>query len=229
MAIFIDYKINDGFHNMEEDSRLMDYAIENSLKEPILRFYGWKPSCVSLGRNQKETKINEKLCAQKGIQIVRRLTGGRALLHDKELTYSFVCPVSFLDCSDSVIASYKEISGALACGFESLGIPLAFPEQKKVNSRPEYCMSVSTGADLSYKGKKIIGSAQFRKQKYILQHGSILFDYDKELIQSVFNESILEGSIITLKEIEEGIEVKDLCSSLKLGFESYFNIKLTSF
>ena len=93
---FVNYSVNTGQYNMDFDEKLLDFSIENNLKEPIFRLYGWSPACVSLGRNQSDKHINKDFCNNNNIDIVRRLTGGRALLHDNELTYSFVCPIEFL-------------------------------------------------------------------------------------------------------------------------------------
>lgn len=224
-AYFVDYSVNSGKYNMDFDEKLLNYAIENNLSVPALRFYGWKPACVSLGRNQKDENLNKVFCKQEGIDIVRRLTGGRALLHDKELTYSFVCPCSFLNGGESVIKSYKEISGALASGFKKLNIDVDFPAEKNAKTKFEYCMSLSTGADLSYKGKKLAGSAQFRKQGYILQHGSVIFDYSAETIEKIFWEKPLETHIATLKDINPLLTTEELCLTLKSGFEDFFDIK----
>lgn len=224
-AYFVEYSINSGKYNMDFDEKMLNYAIKNSLSVPILRFYGWKPACVSLGRNQKDENINKVFCKQKGIDIVRRLTGGRALLHDNELTYSFVCPCSFLNGGESVIKSYKEISGALAAGFKQLGIDVKFPNEKNTKTKFEYCMSLSTGADLSYQGKKIAGSAQFRKHGYILQHGSVIFDYSTETIEKIFAEKPLETHIAILKNINPSLTTDELCLALKSGVEDFFDIK----
>lgn len=221
MAILHDYKIDTGTFNMDEDSRLLDNAITNEIKEPIVRLYGWKPACVSLGRNQSEESINSEFCKKQGIDIVRRITGGRALLHDKELTYSFICPISFLENGESVILSYKEISGALIAGMKKVGVELEFPQNKKACTKFDYCMSLSTGADLSYKGKKLIGSAQCRKRGYILQHGSILLDYDKKNLEAIFNEKVDENSIISLKEINKDITLDDLIQAVTSGFKEF--------
>ena len=86
-----------------------------------------------------------------------------------------------------------------------------------------YCMSLSTGADLSYMGKKLIGSAQVRKSGYILQHGSILIDVDFEIIKKLFHESANTNEITFLREIKKEIEFSKLVSSVKLGFEQKFN------
>ena len=96
MAKLIDYKENTGIVNMAIDAELLDSAINNNEKEPIIRFYAWKPKCVSLGRNQKPDNIDIEYCKQNNIDIVQRITGGRGLLHDNEVTYSFICPVEFL-------------------------------------------------------------------------------------------------------------------------------------
>lgn len=225
MGIIVDYSVNTGSFNMDFDENILETCIEKKEKSPVLRLYGWSPACVSLGRNQKIDSVDQNLCNELGIDIVRRKTGGRALLHDKELTYSFVCPVDFLDCGESIIKSYKEISNALIVGLKELNINVSFPENKKVNSTPDYCMSLSTGADLSYNGKKIIGSAQVRKNNYILQHGSILIDLNKELIKKLFHEEIKSTEITFLKEIDSNIDLSILINSIKVGFEKQFNQK----
>jgi lipoate-protein ligase A len=152
---------------------------------------------------------------ENNIDIVRRLTGGRGLLHDKELTYSIVTPISSLKCGDSVVNSYKEISQFLINGFKKLDIKLEFPTNKKPNTKFDYCMLISTGADLCYNGKKFVGSAQFRKEGYILQHGSILLDYNTELIQKIFGENPNENSLTSLKEINPKITLEDLLEVFK--------------
>ena len=131
---FIPFSINTGEYNMEYDKNLLEYSIKHELNEPIFRLYGWKPACVSLGRNQSDEHINKEYCKQNNIDIVRRLTGGRALLHDNELTYSFVCPITFLKSGETVIQSYKEISGALALGLKKLDINAEFPIEKKTQT-----------------------------------------------------------------------------------------------
>lgn len=180
-----------GADNMRIDSELLDEAIQNQTKEPVFRLYAWSPKCISLGRNQKDDFITDK-----DVEVVRRLTGGRALLHDDEITYSYVVPVIE---GESVVESYKHISGILINFFKTLGVVLDFGENKKVSTHFDYCMLLSTGADVCYKGQKIIGSAQYRKQGYILQHGSILFGYDKEFLEHLFKEEV--KGITTVKEI----------------------------
>lgn len=207
---FIPFEVKTGQENMQIDSDLLEYAIKNQLKEPIFRLYGWSPACVSLGRNQKSDFLDLDFLKQNNIDYVRRLTGGRALLHDNEITYSYICPASFLENGENVVNSYKEISKILIAAFKKLDIELDFGGTKKVNGHKDYCMLVSTGADLCYKNRKLIGSAQFRKEGYILQHGSILYDYDKELLEKIFKEEVDTSSIISIKEINSNITQKDV-------------------
>lgn len=210
----IPYEIKTGKENMEYDAYLLDYAIKNQISEPIFRLYGWSPACVSLGRNQDDKFIDYKFLSKLKIDVVRRLTGGRALLHDNEITYSYITPVNILKNGENITSSYKEISQILINALKKIGIETDFGSTKRPNTHFDYCMLISTGADLCYQGRKLIGSAQFRKDNYILQHGSILFDYNKELLQKIFKENISTDSIISIKEISPDIKKEDVIELL---------------
>lgn len=207
----IPFEVNSGKDNMLIDRDLLETAIKSKSKEHIFRLYAWSPKCISLGRNQKINFINTDVQKKYDIDIVRRLTGGRALLHDKELTYSYICPVSGLKNGDSIIESYKEISSKMFLNqFKQLGIELEFVSRTPHNSDLNYCMQISTSADLCYKGKKLVGSAQFRKEGYLLQHGSILFNYDKNLLENLFKEKIDENLMTCINEINPDISMFDV-------------------
>lgn len=207
----IPFEVNSGVENMQIDRNLLENAILHQEKEHIFRLYGWSPRCVSLGRNQKPDFVDRNFLKQNNIDLVKRLTGGRALLHDKELTYSYVCPISSLENGDSIMSSYREILQIFVEPFKLLGIDLEISDEKKYSNMDiNYCMQVSTSADVCYKGKKLIGSAQYRKEGYILQHGSILFDYDKNLLEKIFKEKINTNVITCMKEIDSDISIFDL-------------------
>ena len=214
MTIYIPYEIKTGSENMKIDSDLLDDAIKQKLSEPIFRLYGWNPYCVSLGRNQDDKFLDNDFLKSNNIDVVRRLTGGRALLHADEITYSFICPVDYLENGEHVISSYKEICKFLIDKFLLIGIELDFGTKKQVKTGFDYCMLVSTGADLCYRGKKLIGSAQCRKQGYILQHGSILYNYDKQLLEKIFNEEVSTEEITCIKEINPEITKEDIINIL---------------
>lgn len=206
---YIKFGTYTGQENMQMDSDLLDNAILDQSSEPIFRLYAWSPKCISLGRNQKDDFLKGV-----NIDVVRRLTGGRALLHDDEITYSYVAPAG----SDSIVESYKRISRILIEFFKTLGIDLDFGENKRVSTHFDYCMLLSTGADVCYQGKKIIGSAQYRKNGYLLQHGSILFGYDKPLLESLFNEEV--KGITTVKEVLPNITKEEFLYRL----ENFINL-----
>lgn len=210
----IPYETRTGKENMQIDSDLLEFAIKNELKEPIFRLYGWEPACVSLGRNQKDDFLDYELLKSKNIDVVRRLTGGRALLHDNEITYSFICPESFLQNGSHIVSSYKEISQILIDKFKKLGIDLDFGASKPIKTGFDYCMLISTGADLCYKEKKLIGSAQCRSHGYILQHGSILYDYDKNLLEEIFKEKVSTDEITSIKEINPKLSKREIIDIL---------------
>lgn len=207
---FVEYSVNTGAENMRLDSQLLDDAIVAKATEPIFRLYGWKPACLSLGRNQKDDFLDYEYLSTLGVDVVRRLTGGRALLHDDEITYSFVTPASYLKNGGNVVESYKEICQILIDKFAQIGIELTLGAEKGVHTKFDYCMLVSTGADLCYQGKKLIGSAQFRKEGYILQHGSILYDYNRELLEKIFKSPVSTDEITCIKEINPAISRADI-------------------
>ncbi len=207
--------VNCGQKNMELDLKMLSDAISNRHDFISIRFYNWSPKCISLGKNQKYEEYFDDL----GIDIVRRPTGGRALLHDKELTYCLVSPIKN---GQSVIESYREVSDGLILGFEKLGIKLDYAGEKGKNM--SYCMNISSGADVSYNGRKLIGSAQFRSQGYFLQHGSIMYSADFDLIEKIFRQKVNKEAIVTLGEIDSSIKQNDLISALKEGFLEKFKI-----
>lgn len=212
--IFIPYELKTGKENMQTDNELLNFAVNKNLQEPIFRIYGWQPACVSLGRNQKDDFLDKEFLKDNNIDLVRRLTGGRALLHDNEITYSYICPANLLKNGENVTASYKEISQILINALKKIDIETDFGTNKKPSVHFDYCMLVSTGADLCYKGRKLIGSAQFRKEGYILQHGSILYDYNPDLLEKIFKEKVSTDGIISIKEINPAILKEDIIELL---------------
>lgn len=212
MTKLVPYGVYSGEDNMKIDNELLEQSIQEGILEPIFRLYGWSPACISLGKNQSDGFIDKQFLKDTGVDMVRRLTGGRALLHDDEITYSFICPVSYLKHGENVVKSYIEISQILIEKFKKIGIQLDFGGDKKVNTKFDYCMLISTGADLCYEGKKLIGSAQCRKHGYILQHGSILYDYDRQLLEKIFHETVDTSSITSIKEINPNITKQDIIS-----------------
>jgi len=166
----------------------MNMSIDEALlssKLPVLRFYGWKPAGLSLGRFQTVNQINIEQCKRLGIEIVRRPTGGNAVLHDKELTYSFIIDEKLMP--SSVIESYKYISKGLVQGLRDIGLDAAMNEDVEKGGKSAVCFNDPSWYEIVVNGKKIIGSAQKRIDGKILQHGAVLVDIDVERYCSLFN------------------------------------------
>ena len=202
-----EYKKFQGSYNMSFDLNMLNTLKDEHDDVYKVRFYGWEPRCVSLGRNQKNFDINFP------VDVVRRPTGGRALLHDMEITYSVAGKIPK---GQSVIETYRMISDILIGGFSRLDINLNYSGDRGGNKN--YCMNISSGADICFGQKKFIGSAQFRKEGYFLQHGSILKDVDFDLLEKIFGEKIEKNKIVTLKEINPEISDTDVINAIKEEF-----------
>ncbi|TYB30962.1 MAG: lipoate--protein ligase family protein [Candidatus Mcinerneyibacterium aminivorans] len=169
---------NNGFYNMALDEAIFRKAIDEKSRDVILRFYDWDPACLSLGYFQSlKEKIDEKQCDELGIDVVRRPTGGRAVLHDRELTYSVIAPTDKL--GNTTLSAYLNISKGLNRGLNILGVKSEISPPKKAKRKGSTaCFDSISSHEISVEGKKIVGSAQYRDQGYLLQHGSILIDLD---------------------------------------------------
>lgn len=223
---FLPIEVKTGFWNMALDQAILELAIEK--KSPnTLRFYKWKPSTASIGRNQSlSNEVDSQFVRSKGFNIVRRITGGGAVFHDefREITYSIVCPIKFLENLGAikVLEQFEIITQGIAMGLKILGLQ---PEKDVI-----HCPAILL------EGKKFSGNAQVRKKGYILQHGTILLDIDPELMYSVLKapENIgksrmvrsVRAKCIGIKNLIQNYEQNKLIISLKNGFETTLGIKL---
>ena len=170
----------DAYTNMAVDEALL-WAATQGASEPTLRLYGWRPAGVSLGYFQPVAgQVDPQEIARRGWGLVRRPTGGRAILHDDEITYGVVIAQAALERGESVMGSYREISRGLECGVQRLGVAAALGEtatdpahRASARELPAVCFAQAGRGDMVAAGRKIIGSAQVRRGGYLLQHGSI--------------------------------------------------------
>ncbi|MCX7597705.1 MAG: lipoate--protein ligase family protein [Armatimonadetes bacterium] len=175
-----------GSWNMSVDEALLQ-AARQGLAPVTLRFYRWTPPTLSLGYFQDAGEVSLETLRQLGLGLVRRPTGGRAILHDDELTYSIVLPATAIPGGQSLGRSYRQISAALMAGLRRLGLQARMgAEEARRDNLPAACFALSTRADLTAAGHKIIGSAQVRRDGFILQHGSIPLTLDREKHARVF-------------------------------------------
>ena len=152
--------------------------------ETVLRVYSWERPTLSLGRNQSAKGRYDLGKAQSlGVDIVRRPTGGRAVLHHREITYSVTAPT----LSSELGESYDRINRLLLHALHSLGIDARVADSAGASPLPNHspCFEVPTAGELTVSGRKLAGSAQFREEGALLQHGSILVDDDQQLIREL--------------------------------------------
>lgn len=164
----------DGPLNMAIDQAIME-AVAAGRVSPTLRFFAWTPPCLSLGYMQSVADVDHERLTAHGWDLVRRMTGGRAILHTDELTYSVALPADDPVVSGGVVESYRRLSAALIAGLHALGIE---PEADKradghnATSGP-VCFEVPSHYEITVGGGKLIGSAQVRKFGAVLQHGTL--------------------------------------------------------
>ncbi len=239
---FINTEFRRGKFNMEFDEFLASRLIEGT-GVPSVRVYGWNPPAISLGYNQNIDDIDMKKCENEGIDVVRRPTGGRAILHWNELTYSVVMNVE----NDSVAAVYEKISRALVAGINLLGIKVEL-EKSQPNFQNLYrepgsvpCFSSSARSEIQFNGKKLVGSAQRRYaqtngKEVVLQHGSILlgpehkwlidFLAEKDLQVLSKMKETLNAHTTDLKTIlNREVSFDEAAALIKAGFETEWAIK----
>jgi len=209
-----------GKENMEKDLELMEEVATGECP-PTLRLYRWNPPAVSLGYFQDENEVVDmKACRDAGIDVVRRPTGGRAVLHDQELTYSIIVPEvhPFIN-KGGVIDAYRSISRGIVTAFNLLDIVavLTPEEHNRAGLAPGSCFDSSTAYEIQVDGKKVVGSAQLRRDGIVLQHGSILFRLPHDVYKVVLKKDYNRKND---KEDELGQKAAGL---LDLGYNVSFN------
>ncbi len=225
----------EGPQNMAIDESLLESCSQGKDKEyfPTLRFYQWSQPTLSIGYNQNiRESIHLDFCHKKEIPIVRRVTGGKAVFHDKEMTYSVTASFSSSPFQFSVFKNYRMISEALTEGLRHLGLDVMIADEEapiynKYGS--EACFAKLSKYEISCKGFKIVGSAQRRRKKAFIQHGSIPMDANRKLINRIIKSKGSQNGMdfITVHEaLGRMVTFEELAQSIIVGFERRFGITL---
>lgn len=231
---FIDTGIGDGFTNMAIDEAIFR-AHEQNMTPPTLRVYEWNPPTLTVGNFQNISKdIDEQKCLEEGIDIVRRTTGGRSVLHKDELTYSVVAS---RECGFpyGVFGSYKAISQGLIAAYKRLGLDAGLAPHRE-DSAAAACFNAASFGDLTCQGRKVAGSAQYRKGDVLLQHGSLPISLDVPLIFSVLkfaSEKGRERAISVFRKratsltelLGRGVSRQEMREALFHGFQEALGIR----
>ncbi len=219
----MDMEVHDAFYNMALDEAIATARSKNLVPNTV-RFFRWGPSAVSIGYFQSmEEEVDTAACDERGVDYVRRITGGGAVYHDLEgeLTYSMMIREDHRLVSRDIQKTYQTLCSGLTHGLRLLGIPAEF---KPIN-------------DIIVSGKKISGNAQTRRGGVVHQHGTILREVDPHLMFSLLkvpSEKIRDKLIKAVEErvtsinnhLRRKVDFEELKEALREGFEETFDVKL---
>ena len=227
--------------NMAIDEALAGWVARGELK-PTLRFYSWTPHAISVGRFQRATRdLDREALEANGIPVVRRLTGGRAVLHADELTYSVILPETTPALPTNVIESYRLLTEGVRRGYRALGVLAEFSvpltaEDREVLRKPKsaVCFDAASYYELAVDGRKVAGSAQVRHQGAVLQHGSIPLSIDDDVLFDCFkmepDEKIrakerFSGKAVALNEtLGRFVTFDEVAAAFEEGFREAFEL-----
>lgn len=240
---FINTGSHDPYYNMAMDEALLNFVSRGEI-DPVVRFYTWNPATLSVGyfqRLKKEIDIDK--VNEKGFGLVRRQTGGRGGLHDKELTYSVIVSEEHPNMPSTVTEAYRVISEGLLEGFKLLGfeayfaIPRSKEEREKLKQpRSAVCFDAPSWYELVVEGRKIAGSAQTRQKGVILQHGSLLQDVNVDELFDMFifkNDRLKDkmkkafvDKAVAINDISDRhISIEEMEKAFEEGFKKGLNIE----
>lgn len=236
---FLETGDHPGAWNMAFDERVAG-EVRNGRSGPVIRLFRWRPPAVSLGLHQNADELDAPRCSADGVEIVRRPTGGRAILHDEELTYSVVMPAR-----EGVMEVYERIAHALLRGLHLFGVRAELahlqPERLGAAGSPSSipCFASTGRFEIAWRGRKLVGSAQrqYREEGIVLQHGSILTGPGHRRLVRYLRvddrtrerlEAELARRTVDLSEITAGeVPLERLSACIRRGFEEAWNIALT--
>jgi lipoyl(octanoyl) transferase len=227
---FIDTGRGSAAYNMALDEAI-SLSVKKEAAPPTLRLYGWAAPSVTIGYFQKISEIDVDYCMLNDIPVVRRITGGRAILHADEITYSFSVRTKG-QFSGGLIESYRRISAAFHQAFIKAGISpelILNSRTRRLSSQrgvtSPLCFESASYGELTIQGMKVIGSAQKRWSDGLLQQGSIPFFLDREEIGRVFGLTNTTGTMAGLTAIVPDLDAEQFKNAVRLSFEETFNIQ----
>lgn len=225
-----------GAANMALDEALLELQSQG-LSVPTLRTYGWEPPCLSLGYFQSIGDVDLEACRRSGVDLVRRPTGGRAVLHHRELTYSLAAPADHPLVSGGIKESYAKISQGLLLGLARLGVEARVERRGKAGAWTGACFEVASDYELVAGGKKMVGSAQLRRRGVLLQHGSLLLGFDADALLGLLAlppglergrvAAYLRERVGSLRELlGREVGLAEAAQALRAGFQAAWGVEM---
>jgi lipoate-protein ligase A len=195
---------------------------------PVLRLYTWSRPALSLGRFQPEDDVDHAACAARRVEVVRRPTGGKALLHGADLTYAVALRRPD-GAAGHVDALYRTLAGALVAGLGRLGVDASIGSAR--GPAGPACFAAAQGADLRVGERKLCGSAQVQRGGAVLQHGSVLLDrlpYDELDLLHAIPERSLRARTVTLRELGAPADPPTVAAAIVAGFAETLDLDFGS-
>jgi lipoate-protein ligase A len=232
-ALLIPYARLSGYENMAVDEYLI--RLHESAGAPLFRVYGWGTPAISLGRYQKPDCLDLEACARDGVEVVRRITGGGAIFHDDEVTYSFVCSDEFAGLRNLPVArSYEKLNGFVIDLYRGYGLTAHFAKDAATRSMPDtsapFCFSGRQEYDIFVNGMKIGGNAQRRAKGVVFQHGSIPLTIRIDSVRRYFSFPVEPGKFTSLSlALGREADVHEVVRRLEDSFKAMLGVELTAF
>jgi len=228
-----------GAWNMAVDEAILE-AVGSGVAQPTLRLYAWKPACLSLGYAQPSGDVDLPRLQARGWELVRRPTGGRAVLHTDELTYAVIAPLGDPRVAGTLLESYSRLAQALVRALDLLVLPVQIQEHAETpsgrNTNP-VCFEVPSTYEITVGGKKLIGSAQARRKEGVLQHGSLpltgdltrilqVLAYPDETARSRAAERLLARATTVETALGRPVSWEQAAEAFAAAFRSVFKLDL---
>ncbi len=227
-----------GAWNMAVDESILEH-IHRGEAQPTLRLYSWNPPCLSLGHAQSFNDVDVARLKSHGWDVVRRVTGGRAILHTDELTYSVTGSAEEPVLSGGVLESYNRLAQALLHAVQSLSVPVEMKEHEDGHTQQNLnpvCFEVPSTYEITVNGKKLIGSAQARKKEGVLQHGSLPLTgdltricdaliFENESARETAKERLLARATTVESVLGVGTDWETAAQAFVRGFEAELGIQ----
>ncbi len=231
LRLIRDSDFGNGSLNMATDCAIFE-AVSAGLQPPTLRLYGWEPICLSLGYGQRSRDVDMARLRARGWQLVRRPTGGKAILHGDELTYSLCLPINHPLAAGKLVDSYRRIGAGLASGLESFGMTVLSQVKDPRNSKSAgpVCFEVASHYEITVAGRKLVGSAQMRRKAGILQHGTIpirgdvaricdVLSFEREAERAAQRQRLRERAVTLETVLESSPSWDDVAAAIARGAE----------
>ena len=238
---FLNTRFENAFFNMAADEAVLE-SVRDGASPPVFRTFGWRPPGLSFGYAQRvEREVDLDRCGAMGVTVVRRPTGGRAVLHWNELTYSVLCRGDDPLVGGGVMAAYRRISECLVAGLRRFGVAADLVRSDPPPVRPagepvtSPCFSSAARHEVVIGGRKLIGSAQRRMGDMLLQHGSLILGPEhkrivdllrmpSEDLKAAFRRELDEGTTSLEEEMARPVAFDELAEHLRRGFEETMGV-----